>query len=600
MTTRLGIGIASIVLALSACRDRSPAPIAPPPSPPVEAKSPAAAPESKKPPAPTPTPAEIRFTDVTAAAGLTFKHMSGRSGRRYYLEPHSGGCAVLDADGDGLPDIYTVDGGPLPGYEGEQKRSNRLFRNRGDGTFEDVTQRAGVAGRHYGFGALAGDYDGDGDDDIFISNYGPDLLYRNRGDGTFEDVPNAGGASHDGWSTSAAWLDADGDGDLDLYVTRYVGYAVESDRKCWRGQTDNYCTPYHYKAEGDSVFVNQGDGSFVDGSRALGILPGVGKGLGAIAYDFDLDGRHDVYVANDETHNLLYHGRSDGRLEEVGLQWGVAVNGDGIAQAGMGIDAGDIDGDGRPDLVVTNFQHEPINDYRQRIPMVFTDAARTTGLLVPSIATLGFAALLFDVDLDADLDVFIANGHVWDNVGAIESDVKYGQRNFLGRNENGRFTEISSQAGEAFGREDVSRGTCLLDYDADGDLDLLVINLDDGALLLRNDTVRADRHWIGLRFEGEGPNRQAIGARYRVTVGEHTQVGQNWRARGYLSTSQRTVHIGLGSANRVDSLKITWPDGRETELRALAADRVHTVDQRSGTSCAPPECLLGSVEKSAP
>jgi hypothetical protein len=562
----------ALALVLAGCHGGDPAK-APEKAPASTASAPERAPAA---------PARVRFGDATAAAQIRFTHMSGRSGRRYYVEPHSGGCAAFDADGDGRTDLYAVDGGPLPGYTGAQKRSNRLFRNRGDGTFEDVTDRAGVAGRDYGFGAFPADFDGDGDEDLFVTNFGKNLLYRNRGDGTFEDVTAAAGLGLPaGWSTGAAWFDADGDGDLDLYVVHYVQYDLEHNVECWRGGVKNYCAPADFQAEQDRFYRNRGDGTFEDATDAFGIAPGNGKGLGALVHDLDADGKPDVYVANDETPKLLYHGLGGGKFEEIGLRTGLAVNMNGAVQAGMGIDAGDLDGDGRPDVVVSNFQDEGINDFRQQQPMLFTDRALSTGLGPESTRSLGFGVLLFDVDLDGDLDVFVANGHVWDNIADTQPLVTYKQRNLLGINDGrGQLTESSREAGDAFARPDVTRGACLIDFDADGDQDLFLIHLDGDAQLLRNETAHG--HWLGLVLEGKGMNREALGARLRVTAGGRTQTLQNWRVRGYLSTSERALHVGLGAAERVEKVEIAWPDGGTTSLADLAADALYTVDEATG------------------
>jgi len=529
-----------------------------------------------------PVGADIRLSDVTAAAGVQFHHITGGSGNKFLVEPHCGGCAVLDADGDGRPDLYAVDGGPLPGYTGGRRRSNRLFRNRGDGTFEDVTEGAGTAGTAYGFGAFPADYDGDGDDDLFVTQLGPDLLYRNRGDGSFEEVGLAAGVAADAWSTSAAWLDYDADGDLDLYVTRYVEYELAKTRVCIHRGVRHNCGPWDYTPAQDQLFRNRGDGTFEDVTREAGMAAAKLHGLGVLAYDLDLDGRPDLYVANDKTPNLLFHNLGGGRFEEIGLEAGVAVGPEGTGQAGMGIDAGDLDGDGLPDLVVTNFQQEWNNDFRQVAAGLFIDRGRTSGFGPPSGPRLGFGALMFDLELDGDLDVFVANGHVWSSVSRMLSHVTYPQTNLLFRNNGGKLDDVSSEAGEPLRRKEVSRGSCLLDYDGDGDLDLFYVNLDAPAVLLRNDTRRSDNHWLQLRLRGAGVNTGALGARVLVRVGERTLARQIWPARGFLSSSDRTAHFGLGQASRADAVRITWPGGDVTNLGPLDADRLYDVSRVAG------------------
>ena len=572
-----------LAAALSGCADRGAPPAAPPPAAPPIAQPVAKAPATPPPGASAVSSATLRFTDITEPSGIRFTQSSGRSGQRFYLEPHAGGCAAFDADGDGLTDLFAVDGGPLPGYEGPHQKPSRLFLARGDGTFEDATEKAGLSGRDYGFGAFPADYDGDGDDDLFVTNFGPDLLYRNNGDGTFTEVAATAGVAGAGWSTGAAWLDGDGDGDLDLYVVHYVVFDLAKNRECWANGVRNYCTPYGFEAEGDRYFENQGDGTFRDATAKAGVAPANGKGLGAVAHDLDGDGHPDVYVSNDETPNLYYRGLGGGRFQEAGLVSGLAVNAHGAVQAGMGIDVGDLDGDLRPDVMVANFQNEGIDDFRQLQPGAFTDLAARTGLGLESSRGLGFAVLLFDVDLDGDLDAFLANGHVWDNIAETQPLVTYGQRNLLGQNDGaGHFTEVSTQAGEVFQRADVTRSACLLDVDEDGDQDVFLVNLDAGALLLRNDTPREARHWIGLRLDGKAPNTQALGARLTVTAGGRTQALQNWRVRGYLSTSERTLRVGLGAAASAEVVDVIWPDGTAAHLTDLAADRIHAIDQASG------------------
>jgi len=501
--------------------------------------------------------------------------MTGASGRRYILEPHSGGCAVMDANDDGRPDLYAVDGGPLPGYEADRQRGNKLYLNRGDGTFEDATGRAGVAGTGYGLGAFPADYDGDGDDDLLVTQFGPDALYRNRGDGTFEEVGQKAGVAADGWSTSAVWWDADADGDLDLFVARYITFTPESHRECWRNGIRYHCSPYDYPAESDRLFVNRGNGRFEDGTSRLGFTA-PGKGLGVLAYDFDLDGRPELYVSNDETRNLLYR-RTGARYEEVGLPSGVAVNAAGAVQAGMGVDAGDLDADGRPDLVVANFQGERNNDYRQVAPGLFADRGTFSQFGTLSEASLAFTVLLADLDLDGDLDSFVTNGHVWDNVSKMEPTLVYAQPNLILENDGGRFADVSPAAGEALGRAEVSRCAALLDIEGDGDLDLFYVNLGQRATLLRNDTPRAGRHWVSFRLRLPPPNREALGARVEIEAGGRRQQRQQWRTRGFMGSSEPLVHFGLGAAARLDRVVVRWPDGTQTDHSGLAVDRVHVL-----------------------
>jgi len=561
-----------------------PEPGPPPPAPgPSPAALPAAAPGAAPGATSSPADGRIRFTDVTRQSGVDFVHHSGKSGQKYYVEPHSGGAALFDYDGDRHLDLYFVDGGPLPGSPARRREGNKLFRGRGDGTFVDVTAAAGVAGTAYGMGAYTADHDGDGDVDLFVTQFdAPNLLYRNEGNGRFTEVAARAGLTTRGWHTGAVWFDADRDDDLDLFVVRYVGFRPANHRACFYKGHRYHCSPYDYESEPDFFFRNQGNGRFVDETKKVGMFGLDDKGLGALAADFDGDGWQDVYVANDETPNLLYHNKKDGTFAEVGLLAGVAVNAAGATQAGMGLDAADVDGDGLQDLACCNFQNEPNNLYMNKGNNRFADEAGPRGWDHVSRDLLCFTVLLADFEQDGDMDAFITCGHVWDNVADITPGVSYPQPKLLLVNDGrGYFREESASAGEALTRLEVSRAAVIGDLDEDGDEDLAYLNIDGPAVILRNDSDRTGNHWVGVELVGRGRNREGIGARVTVEAGGRRWVREVRRNRGFFSSSPARVTFGLGPVDRLDRVRVLWPGGGEETVVEVAgpADRLVTVTQ---------------------
>ena len=373
---------------------------------------------------PTPARPTLVFEDITGSAGLDFVHIHGGTGRKYLPETMGSGGAVLDFDNDGWMDLYLVQSGYLPGNaDGRPVPGNRLFRNRGDGTFEDVTAKAGVGNRGYGMGAVAADYDNDGDKDLYVVNFGPDALYQNNGDGSFVDVTVQAGISDQSWGSGAAFFDANRDGHLDLYVVNYLDFAIAKHVDCGSKSKGilSYCSPDVYEMAADIFYESNGDGTFTDATEAAGLAVqnGNGKGLGIVAADYTGDGWPDIYIANDSTPNFLFTNRGDGTFEEAGLWLGASHNEDGMTEAGMGIDAGDVNGDGYLDIVVTNLSNEA-NALYLGGKHGFSHESRSAGIFVPSLLPLGFGVDLFDVDNDGDLDIFVANGHVIDNIGLID------------------------------------------------------------------------------------------------------------------------------------------------------------------------------------
>ena len=521
------------------------------------------------------------FENVAAAVGLVFQHVNGASAARHVAETLSGGGVLFDADGDGWLDVLLVDGGSPTEPAVAARARHRLFHNRGNGTFEDVSARAGLAGTGYGMGACAADYDNDGRVDLYLTQLGPNALFHNNGDGTFSDRTRAAGGGADTFSTSCAFTDVDGDGDLDLFVATYVDVSGPV-KACGSAQVRTYCRPDAFRGLPDLLFLNQGDGTFVEAGQQSGASAPAGKGLGVVAGDVDDDGRPDLFVANDMTPNLLQRNQGHGLFRESALPSGVAVAADGKVRGGMGTDLGDYDGDGRLDLVVTNFEFEGDSLFRNLGGGVFTDASHRSGVAVTTLPFLGFGVAFFDYDNDTDLDLAVANGHVLDNTSLFRASSHYGQRNLLLVNDGkGFFRDAGAAAGSGFALEKVSRGLVAGDIDNDGDLDLLITNNGQTADLLRNEGGhRAGA--LSVRLVGRESNRDAIGARVRATIGGRTQVREVKAGSSYLSQGDTRVHLGLGGAAGVDRLEIRWPSGRTEVLEAVPGGQIVTITEGRG------------------
>jgi hypothetical protein len=523
--------------------------------------------------------AELRFREVSRAWGLDFRHHHGGSGRYYFAETNSGGAALFDFDGDGDHDVLFVDGGVLPGYTGEPPRT-RLFRNDGGGRFVDWTDRSGIAVKAYGMGAAAGDADGDGDLDLYVSAFGPDQLFRNDGDGSFSDVTAEAGFADSDYSMSAAFADVDRDGDLDLYVANYVDFSVESDRFCGDRARNlrSYCSPEAYAGSPDRFYLNRGAGGrsrrlrFAAATAAAGLPRDGGKGMGVVFGDVDEDGWPDLYVANDTTPNFLFRNRGRGAagwagFEDTSIVSGAAANDRGQIEAGMGVDLGDYDGDGRLDVVVTNFSGESNGLYRGLGGGVFFDARYAAGIVGPSFPMLGFGVAFADLDLDADLDLAVANGHVVDRPELFGIPYPYAQRNQVLENLGGGRFRDEPAAGLEVVR--VSRGLATGDLDGDGDLELVVVNSNQPAEVYEN---LAGGAWLGVDLRGTKSNGFGIGARLALESGGRRQVREVKTASSYLSQNALTVHFGV-PAGRAERLLVRWPSGRLQALADLPAGR---------------------------
>jgi tetratricopeptide (TPR) repeat protein len=536
----------------------------------------------------------VTFRDVTEQAGLGgFRQTTGASGRYYYVESYGSGAAWLDYDGDGWLDLFVVDGGSLPGYTGPPPLGNRLYRNNRDGTFADVTERSEL-GRTpgYGMGCAVGDHDNDSDPDLYVTNFGPDVLYRNNGDGTFTDITKQVGIHNPLWGTSAAFADYDEDGDLDLYVGNYVEFGLEKNKVCVdrQGKVQDYCEPSTYPGV-SSVLYRNDHGVFTDVTKQAGMHNPAGKTLGVVWVDYDNDGDLDLYVANDGVANFLYQNRGDGTFTDVGVVTGTAYSESGVAEAGMGTDAGDYDNDGDLDICVMNFAFEKNTLYRNNLrrsegstPGNFTDVSFLCGIGQPTILKLTFGAGFFDYDNDGDLDLFMANGHVLAHVEEVSDAVKRAQTNQLFENVgDGRFEDVSAKAGDGLKVELVSRGAAFGDYDNDGDVDILVTNDGDRLTLLRNEHGNR-QHWLAIRVVGTRSHWDGIGTRITVMAGGRRQTREVKYGYSYLSSNDPRVYFGLGVQETVDLVEVRWPSGRVETLKDIPADRFITIREESGGS----------------
>ena len=525
----------------------------------------------------------ISFADATEEAGLRFSHFDGRCGRKYYLEVVGSGAAFFDYDGDGDPDLYLVNGAPLPGCPASPVPTDRLYENLG-GKFTDVTEKAGVGDTGYGHGCAVGDYDGDGDLDLYVTNYGDNVLYRNNGDRTFTNVAREAGVLESRWSTSCAFADYDLDGDLDLYVVNYIEFSIEENP--WCGLKEKgvraYCEPNNFPGQPDTLYRNNGDGTFTDVTREAGVYNADGKGLGVAWGDYDNDGDPDVFVANDSNENNLFRNNGNGTFEDVAFIAGVAYSKDGVAQNGMGTAFGDWDNDGWLDLVVTNFVDQMNTLYHNERNGFFADVSASSRTGPVSYPYVGWGTGFFDHDNDGYLDLFVANGHIQDNLTELGQRGTYGQLNFLFRNAgDGTFTEMSSQLGPGMRLEDVSRGAAFADYDLDGDIDILVTNLNGPVRLLRNDG--GNRHnWLAVKLVG-ARHSDAIGARVTVHIGNALQMREVTSGSGYLSQSDFKLLFGLGERTSVDRMDIRWPGGQKQTLERIRANQTITVREEKGT-----------------
>ena len=519
------------------------------------------------------------FTDVTAQAGLTFVHHNGAFGKKYLPETIGSGVVVFDLDGDGWNDALFVDSAQWPGHAGPRSTA-ALYRNNHDGTFRDVTPGSGLDVALYGIAGAAGDFDNDGKVDLYVTALSGNRLFRNLGGGKFADVTKAAGVASSGFSTSALWFDYDTDGRLDLFVAHYVDWKIENDLFCTiDGKNKSYCTPESYQGQSPTLFHNRGNGSFEDVTKATGLFDPTSKGLGVAMLDYDGDGGMDLFVANDTQPNRLLRNRR-GTFADMAIGAGVAFSEAGVARAGMGVDAIDYDGSGRPSLIIGNFANEMMALYHNEGTGIFIDEAPRSAIGRTSLLTLTFGCFFFDYDLDGRPDIFAANGHVADDIERLQSRVTYAQRPNLFHNIGTKGFEAVDPQRSGLTRAMVARGAAYGDYDNDGDLDVWVTTNGGPARLYRNDSE--GNHVLRVRAIGSTSNRDGIGARVELQLAGSKPWQIVKTGSSFASQSELTLTFGLGSLTSVPAVRITWPNGKSETTGPLAADRLVALKEGAG------------------
>lgn len=530
--------------------------------------------------------APVIFTDVAGSAGIRFQHDNAASPEKYLIETMGSGCGWIDYDQDGLLDFYLVNGAATRVSSPNRPLRSALYRNNGDGSFSDITDKAGVgAVGLFGMGVAVGDYDNDGFPDLFVLGYGRCILYHNNADGTFTDVTARAGVENPGrWASSAAWFDYDNDGRLDLVIANYVDWSP--DRNFYCGDQGpgmrSYCHPDDFRGQPPALYHNNGDGTFTDVSKSSGLGLKGNNGLGVVTFDYDNDGWQDIFIANDHMPNFLFHNNRDGTFREVGYAAGVAVSADGLFEAGMGTDAADATGSGRMDLVVTHLDMQLARFYQNLGDQTFDDATLRSKIGYATYHLSGFGTRFMDYDNDGARDLFMANGHVLDNIARYHADTQYAEPKLMFRNNgHGIFENVSDSLGADFQLPRVSRGAAVADFDNDGDLDILVNNNGQAPQLLRNDGGNAN-HWLEILLIGTKSNRDGVGARVKLSSGSLVLYDQRKGGMSYQSAQDPRLHFGLGLHSNVDAIEIIWPSGSVTKLANLKSDQIIAVKEDVG------------------
>jgi hypothetical protein len=521
------------------------------------------------------------FEEVPPAiTKIAWTHTNGKSPEKYLPETTGAGCAFLDYDNDGWLDIYFVNSGTCDFFTPAQPLRNALYHNNRDGTFSDVTEKAGVGGGGYGQGVAVGDYDGDGFPDLYVTQYGRSILYHNNRDGTFTDVTEKAGVAAPGWSSSAVWFDYDNDGRLDLFVCRFVDFDKSKNLPCTADNKPGYCVPHLYKPMASWLFHNNGDGTFTDVSKTSGIGNHLGKAWGVVATDINNDGRMDLFVANDTVADFLFVNRGQGKFEEIGQQAGVAYSDSGRPRSGMGADSADFTDDGWMDLFVANIDHEAYSLYQNNHDETFDDIAAPSGIATATKLMSGWGLKFFDYDNDGNLDLIIANGHPDDLIENIYDNVKYREPLLLFHNSGSGLKNVSQESGPLFSRPLSARGLAIGDFDNDGALDVLISNNNEAPVLLRNN-VGSHNHWLGLKLVGKTANIDAVGARVSYQAGDMKRSRMKVGGGSYLSSHDPRMVLGIGQHTKIDWLEITWPQpsGLKQRYTDLPIDRYITVHE---------------------
>jgi hypothetical protein len=520
-----------------------------------------------------------------AVSGIKWAHTNGKSPERFLPETTGAGCAFFDYDNDGWMDIYLVNSGKCDFFNPNPPLRNALYRNNRDGTFTDVTEKAGVTAGGFGQGVAVGDYNGDGFPDLYVTQYGKSILYHNNGDGTFTDVTEKAGVAAPGWNSSAVWFDYDNDGRLDLFVCQFVEFSKSLNKSCGPGEEGKhgYCIPRLYAPMPSWLFHNNGDGTFTDVSKASGIGNYAGKAWGVVATDINNDGRVDLFVANDTTANFLFMNRGGGRFEQIGDQAGVAYSADGRPRSGMGVDSADFNEDGWMDLFVANIDLEKFSLYQNNRDESFDDQAGANGIAMATRLMSGWGLKFFDYDNDGNLDLFLANGNPDDLIESLHNRVKYKEPLMLFHNTGKGFQNVSEQSGPVFAKPLSARGMAIGDFDNDGAVDVLVAVNDDAPVLLRNN-VGSQNHWLGIKLVGKKSNPDAIGARITYQAGDLKRSRMKVGGGSYLSSHDPRVVLGIGKRVKIDWLEVKWPQpsGAVERFTDLPIDRYITIVEGEG------------------